>query len=138
MLSGRVQKSKFKPRELGSRWLFIAKHKRRGYLSFVQRNATSHPRAAAVLGVTSLAIFAVGLDTTMLFVAFPAILQSFPDATTAELSWVLNAYTVVFGAAVVPAGRLADKLGRRATFVAGVAIFTLASVVCGLAPSAPV
>lgn len=89
----------------------------------------------AVLGVTSLAIFAVWLDSTVLFVAFPAIRTSFADVSVTELSWVLNAYTVVLGATVVPAGRLADRVGRRATFLAGVVLFTVASIGCGLAQS---
>lgn len=89
------------------------------------------------LAITSLAVFAVSLDTTVLYVAFPAISRSFADVSTAELSWVLNAYTVLFGALLVPAGRLADRIGRRRTFLVGVALFTLASLVCGIAPNAP-
>jgi EmrB/QacA subfamily drug resistance transporter len=94
-------------------------------------------RAWSVLAVTSLAVFAVSLDTTVLYVAFPAIRQSFSSVSTAELSWVLNAYTVLFGALLVPAGRLADRIGRRRTFLAGVSLFTLTSLVCGIAPNAP-
>src|SRR6185295_861820 len=78
----------------------------------------------AVLLVTGLAVFAVFLDTTILFVAFSSIGQSFPDATTSELSWVLNAYTIVFAAFLVPAGVLADRIGRRRVFLAAVAAFT--------------
>src|SRR5687767_6927631 len=89
-----------------------------------------------VLAVTSLAVFAVSLDTTVLYVAFPAIRRSFSAVSTAELSWVLNAYTVLFGALLVPAGRLADRIGRRRTFLAGVTVFTLASLACGIAPGA--
>jgi EmrB/QacA subfamily drug resistance transporter len=87
------------------------------------------------LAITSLAIFAVNLDTTVLFVAFPAIRETFRGVTPAELSWVLNAYTIVFGALLVPAGRLADRVGRRHIFVGGVAVFTAASLACGLAPT---
>ncbi len=49
--------------------------------------------------------------------------------------WVLNAYTVFYAALLVPAGRLADRIGRRKVFLAGVATFTVASVLCGIAPS---
>ncbi|MFY0532653.1 MFS transporter [Nannocystis pusilla] len=66
--------------------------------------------------MASLAVFAVFLDTTVLFVAFPSIAATFPAVPTAELSWVLNAYTIVFAAALVPFGRLADRWGHRATF----------------------
>src|SRR4051812_35787415 len=89
----------------------------------------------AVLGVACLATFAVWLDGTVLFVAFPAIRATFADVSMTELSWILNAYTVVLGASMVPAGRLADRVGRRATFLAGVALFMAASVACGLSPS---
>jgi EmrB/QacA subfamily drug resistance transporter len=88
-----------------------------------------------VLLVTGLAVFAVFLDTTILFVAFSSIGHSFADASTSELSWVLNAYTIVFAAFLVPAGVLADRIGRRRVFLAAVAAFTLASAVCALAPS---
>jgi EmrB/QacA subfamily drug resistance transporter len=71
----------------------------------------------------------------VLFVAFPAIRRTFADVSAAELSWVLNGYTIVFGALLVPAGRLADRVGRRFVFAAGVGLFTVASLACGLAPS---
>ena len=85
---------------------------------------------------TSLAIFAVFLDTTILFVAFPAIRSDFSDVSASSLSWVLNAYTIVFAALLIPAGRLADRVGRRRTFLTAVVVFTLASMLCGLAPTA--
>ena len=93
------------------------------------------PSPWSALAVTTLAIFAVNLDTTVLYVAFPAIRHTFASVSAAELSWVLNAYTIVFGALLVPAGRLADRIGRRRVFQAGVAVFTAASLACGLAPS---
>lgn len=93
------------------------------------------PSPWATLAVTCLAIFAVNLDTTVLFVAFPAIRRTFAGVSASELSWVLNGYTIVFGALLVPAGRLADRVGRRAMFSAGVTVFTVASLACGLAPT---
>ena len=89
-----------------------------------------------VLTSTSFAVFAVFLDTTILFVAFPSISASFPSASPATMSWVLNGYTIVFAALLIPAGRLADRVGRRQTFLAAVVIFTVASMLCGLAPTA--
>jgi EmrB/QacA subfamily drug resistance transporter len=89
-----------------------------------------------VLISTSLAMFAVFLDTTILFVAFPSITASFSSVAPTTLSWVLNAYTIVFAALLIPAGRLADRVGRRRTFLTAVVIFTVASMLCGLAPSA--
>ena len=85
---------------------------------------------------TSLAVFAVFLDTTILFVAFPAIRADFSDVSAASMSWVLNAYTIVFAALLIPAGRLADRVGRRRTFLTAVVLFTSASMLCGLAPTA--
>jgi EmrB/QacA subfamily drug resistance transporter len=89
-----------------------------------------------VLASTSLAMFAVFLDTTILFVAFPSITASFSTVAPTTLSWVLNAYTIVFAALLIPAGRLADRVGRRLTFLTAVVIFTVASMLCGLAPAA--
>ena len=89
-----------------------------------------------VLVATSLAVFAVFLDTTILFVAFPAIRADFSDVSASSLSWVLNAYTIVFAALLIPAGRLADRVGRRRTFLAAVVLFTVASMLCGVAPTA--
>jgi EmrB/QacA subfamily drug resistance transporter len=88
-----------------------------------------------VLAVTTLSVFAVFLDTTILFVAFPDLVRSFPDVSRGSLSWVLNAYTIVFAAALVPAGRIADRVGRRRCFLVAVAVFTVASALCGVAPS---
>jgi EmrB/QacA subfamily drug resistance transporter len=89
-----------------------------------------------VLGVTALSVFAVFLDTTILFVAFPDLVRSFPEVSRSSLSWVLNAYTIVFAAALVPAGRIADRVGRRRCFLVAVVIFTLGSAACGVAPGA--
>ncbi|GHJ31931.1 hypothetical protein TPA0910_63640 [Streptomyces hygroscopicus subsp. sporocinereus] len=74
------------------------------------------------------------LDMIAVNIAFPAIGADFRSASTAELSWVLNAYTIVLAALLVPAGRLADAIGGRRSFLAGIALFGLASVACGAAP----
>jgi EmrB/QacA subfamily drug resistance transporter len=78
-------------------------------------------------------MFLVMLDTTVLFVAFHGIRAAFAGASAAELSWVLNAYTIVYAALLVPAGRLADLYGRKQLFLIGVALFTFTSVLCGIA-----
>jgi EmrB/QacA subfamily drug resistance transporter len=88
-----------------------------------------------VLASTSLAVFAVFLDTTILFVAFPSIREQFSSTAPSSLSWILNAYTIVFAALLIPAGRLADRLGRRRTFLASAVLFTIASMLCGVAPT---
>ena len=81
------------------------------------------------------ATFLVAIDSTMLFAAFDALRQSFAGTSTAELSWVLNAYTVVYAAMLIPAGGLADAYGRRRIFRLGLTLFLVASVACGTAPS---
>jgi EmrB/QacA subfamily drug resistance transporter len=91
-----------------------------------------------VLLVTSVAVFMGFLDVTIVNIAFPDIEASFPGTSLAGLSWILNAYNIVFAALLVPAGRLSDRLGRRRMFFVGVCTFLAASVVCGLAPSVEV
>ncbi|MDI1480368.1 MFS transporter [Polyangium sp. y55x31] len=88
-----------------------------------------------VFWIASVAAFLVSLDTTMLFSAFDALRHSFGHTTAAELSWVLNAYTVVYAAMLIPAGGLADTHGRKRVFLIGVALFLAASAACGLASS---
>ena len=95
------------------------------------------PREARLtLAIASLAVLAVFLDTTVLFVAFPDIVATFDSVAPAQLSWVLNAYTIVFAALLVPAGKFADRLGHKRAFLFGSTLFTVASMACGLAPSA--
>src|SRR5689334_4999992 len=88
-----------------------------------------------VLLVTAVAVFMGFLDVTIVNIAFPDIRASFPHSSLASLSWVLNAYNIVFAALLVPAGRLADIVGRRRMFFIGLITFLLASAVCGLAGS---
>ncbi len=86
-----------------------------------------------VFWVASVATFLVSLDTTMLFAAFDPLRSAFPSATAADLSWVLNAYTVVYATMLIPAGGLADTHGRKRVFLIGVALFLASSAACGLA-----
>jgi NTE family protein len=71
------------------------------------------------------------LDVTIVNVAFPVDSRGVPDASLAALSWVLNAYNIVFAALLVPAGRLADLLGRRRLFFWGLALFVLRRACAG-------
>ena len=93
--------------------------------------------AARVLLVACFGAFLAFLDATIVNVAFPSIREDFPTVTIAGLSWVLNAYNIVFAAFLIVFGRLTDLLGRRRSFIGGVVVFTVASVLCGLAPSVP-
>lgn len=85
--------------------------------------------------VASVAVFLVSLDTTMLYAAFGTLRAGFPQASAADMSWVLNAYTVVYAAMLIPAGGLADTHGRKKVFMLGVTVFLAASAACGLAGS---
>jgi EmrB/QacA subfamily drug resistance transporter len=96
----------------------------------------THREARATLVIASLATLATFLDTTVLYVAFPDIGRTFDGTSPAQLSWVLNAYTIVFAALLIPAGKIADRVGHRRAFLAGSVLFTVASMVCGLAPTA--
>ncbi len=84
--------------------------------------------------IASGAIFIVTLDGTAVVAAYPALRAEFAETSVAWLSWTLNAYTIVYAALLVPAGRLADLHGRRRLFLVGVTLFTLASVLCALSP----
>jgi EmrB/QacA subfamily drug resistance transporter len=88
-----------------------------------------------VLIVTAVAVFMSFLDVTIVNVAFADIERDFTDASRADLSWILNAYNIVFAALLVPAGRLADLVGRRRMFMIGVSAFVAVSVLCGVATS---
>ncbi|MGH9084260.1 MAG: MFS transporter, partial [Acidimicrobiales bacterium] len=70
-----------------------------------------------VFSVAVAGAFVVALDLSIVNVAFPSIEGSFPEASKATLSWVLSAYSVVFGALLLGAGRIADRSGRRRWFL---------------------
>src|SRR6266851_9047628 len=72
------------------------------------------------------------LDTTIVNVALPSI-QTDLGFSQASLAWVVNAYMIAFGGLLLLAGRLGDLIGSKRVFVAGIALFTLASLLCGIA-----
>ena len=84
----------------------------------------------AILAVLSLAAFMASLDLFIVNVAFPQIGHEFTGSSLSDLSWVLNGYAVLYAALLVPLGRLADRYGRLAGFLGGLALFTLASAAC--------
>jgi EmrB/QacA subfamily drug resistance transporter len=92
-------------------------------------------RQTQVLVVVVAGVFMAGLDLFIVNIAFPQIHRNFPHNSLASLSWVLNAYSIVFAALLVPAGRWADALGRKRAFLVGMALFTAASAACAAAPS---
>jgi EmrB/QacA subfamily drug resistance transporter len=88
-----------------------------------------------VLLVASFGAFLAFLDATIVNVAFPSIQESFPDTSISGLSWVLNAYNIVFASFLVVFGRLADLLGRRRGYLLGITVFTVTSALCAAAPT---
>jgi EmrB/QacA subfamily drug resistance transporter len=94
----------------------------------------TEPNRWLVLAIVCLAQFMVILDATIVNIALPSIQHglSFSDA---NLQWVINAYTLVFGGFLLLGGRAADLLGRKRLFIAGVVVFSLASLLNGLAQS---
>ena len=78
------------------------------------------------------------LDNTIVTIAFPNLQQSFPDSSLSSLSWVFNIYNIALAALLVPAGMLADAVGRRRMFIAGIVVFTVASAICAAAQSVEV
>ena len=91
-------------------------------------------RRWATLMVVCFAQLMIVLDVTIVNVALPAIQQDL-GFSQANLTWVVNAFLVTFGSLLLLAGRLGDLLGRKRVFLAGVATFTFASLLCGVAPS---
>ncbi len=94
------------------------------------------PAPRVVLAIASLGAAVAFIDATIVNIAFPNIGKSFPGTSISSLSWVLNAYNIVFAAFLVAAGRIADLLGRRRVFIFGLELFTVASLLCAIAPSA--
>src|SRR5664279_2349390 len=91
-------------------------------------------QVAAVVGILSLAVFMSSLDLFIVNLAFPSIGKEYSRTSLGTLSWVLNGYAIVFAAVLIPAGRWADRIGRRKIFVAGLMTFSAGSLLCGLAP----
>ncbi|KQS58604.1 hypothetical protein ASG36_11225 [Geodermatophilus sp. Leaf369] len=85
-----------------------------------------------LLAVVSAATFLASLDLFIVNIAFPSLQAAYPSAGSA-LAWVLNGYTITFAALLAPAGRLADRYGRKRVFLAGLVVFTVASIGCALA-----
>jgi EmrB/QacA subfamily drug resistance transporter len=97
----------------------------------------STAKPGLVLLLVSVAAFLASLDLFIVNIAFPDIRLAFPSGDLGSMSWILNGYTVMFAAFLAPAGRLADRYGRKRLFLIGVAIFTVASAACALAGSIP-
>ncbi|HEY5454733.1 MAG TPA: MFS transporter [Acidothermaceae bacterium] len=103
-------------------------------------NTRSAPTVAAsqlrwVLGLTSAAYFMVVLDALVVTTALPRMQRDL-HANLASLQWTVNSYGIAFAAGIITAAALGDRFGRRRVFNLGLALFTLASAACALAPNA--
>jgi EmrB/QacA subfamily drug resistance transporter len=97
---------------------------------------TPWPRSRQVLALTSVAFFLTALDFTIVNVAFRAIERDFGPSAKNVLPWTLSGYAIAFAAGLLTAGRMADSFGRKRWFLVGTAVFTTASALCGIAPTA--
>jgi EmrB/QacA subfamily drug resistance transporter len=91
-------------------------------------------RRSVVLFTCCLSVFMAGLDTTIVNVALPSI-QGALHASVSGLQWTIDAYTLVIACLLMLSGSLADRFGRRRVFQVGLALFSLGSLACSLAPS---
>ncbi|MEN9715134.1 MAG: hypothetical protein RJA35_601 [Actinomycetota bacterium] len=102
-----------------------------------QANAYANPVKAPRKSWLALAVVLAGLfmaliDSTIVNVALPSIRTSL-NADESTLSWIVSGYALTFGLALIPAGRLGDRLGHKWVFIVGLVLFTIASAYCGLA-----
>jgi EmrB/QacA subfamily drug resistance transporter len=94
----------------------------------------SRQRRYLVLAICCFSLFIVGVDSTIVNVALPSIGRDF-HAPVSGLQWTIDAYTLVLASLLMLSGSTADRLGRRRVFQVGLALFTLGSLACSLAPS---
>src|SRR6201994_3422926 len=92
-------------------------------------------RRARVLLCASGVSFMIMLDSNIVAVSLPSIARDL-RASFADIEWVVSAYVLSFAALLMPSGALADRYGRRRMLTVGLSVFVLASLLCGLAPSA--
>ncbi|MEV0298496.1 MFS transporter [Nocardia sp. NPDC050710] len=101
------------------------------------RTAGSEVRSAVdhrvVLAIVSVGVLLSSLDLFIVNVAIPEVARDFGTTQLSELSWVLNAYAIVFAALLVPAGRLGDRASNRTMFLVGLGVFVLGSTLCAMA-----
>ena len=99
-------------------------------------SAPGMSRAYKVLSLTAIATFLVSLDTSIVVVARRTIEEDLGHNHATLLTWVFSGYNIAYAAGLLTAGRFADVNGRKRSFLRGLALFSLGSILCGLAPSA--
>ncbi len=103
----------------------------------IPKPSRHHVNPWLVLVIACMAQFMVVLDATVVNIALPSVQRGL-HFTDANLQWIVNGYTLIFGGFLMLGGRLADLLGRKRLFVSGVALFALASLLNGLAQSSEI
>lgn len=94
-----------------------------------------HASKWAVLSIVAVGVFMATLDSSIVNISLPAIARAFDVPLSGAVAWVIIAYLVVVAGALLTTGRLADRIGRKPIWAAGLALFTLSSAFCGGAPS---
>jgi EmrB/QacA subfamily drug resistance transporter len=97
--------------------------------------SAARPHLGWILGLTSTAYFMVVLDSCVVIVALPRMQESL-HVGLSTIQWTLNAYNIAFAAGIITAAAVGDRIGRRFVFNIGLALFTLASAACAIAPNA--
>src|SRR3954471_20058932 len=100
----------------------------------MESSVPTRRRKIGVLLICSLSLFIVGLDVTVVNVALPSIGRDLGTGVSG-LQWTVDAYTVVLASLLMFSGSMGDRLGRKRTFVTGLAVFSVASLLCSLAPN---
>lgn len=95
---------------------------------------TGHPRRWWILGALSLCVMVIGLDLTVLSVALPVLVRDL-HATTTQLQWIMDSYTLVLAALLLPLGSLGDRVGRKRVLLVGLGLFLVGSALCAYAGS---
>ncbi|HWE63269.1 MAG TPA: MFS transporter [Chloroflexota bacterium] len=88
-----------------------------------------------MLAIVAVGVFMATLDTSIVNISLPSIARYFGVALTGAIEWVIIAYLVVIASVLLTFGRLSDQIGRKPLWMAGLAIFTVGSALCGMAPS---
>jgi EmrB/QacA subfamily drug resistance transporter len=88
-----------------------------------------------IFAILAVGVFLASLDLFIVNIALPAIERGFAGSSVASVSWVLNGYTIIYAALLVPAGKIGDVIGRRRVFAFGLVAFAIGSALCAAAPT---
>ena len=100
----------------------------------VDRDRDVQRRRWVILGVLCVTLFVTVMDNTVLNVALPRLVSDL-GATTSQLQWIVDAYTLIFAGLLLTAGSLGDRFGRKRFFIVGMAVFGVGSTLSALASS---